>query len=561
MKKVIFFITIIILLFPSLIMGQDILKIGFHEDIKTLNHFKAKDTFSHKVLRNIYESLYIYSPETYKITPWLADGYPKINKENLTAEVTIKDGVKWSDGTDFTIDDVIFTARTCIAYDIPGLDSFWEFIERVEKVGDNTIRYYLTELRATFIHGTMMQFIKPAHIWKPIIESAVSGASGKAATASILNINPTETQTIGTGPFVLKEWNRNQFISFTNNPNYHMKGRIIQGNVKQYRIGPYVDGILYRIYRSNDNAVEALKRDDIDYISWEILPEMIPSLEDETGINLIENEENSIYYLGFNLRKAPFRNKSFRQSMAWLIDRNYIRDKILKGYGEALTSIVPDGNKSFHNQNVKDYGTGDNLTRKRREEIAREILSDAGFSWDNDGNLLDTRGNPMSPIQILTPTADYDPIRSMSGFIISEWWSSIGVPVTSRPLSFGELLDRVFTERDFDVFILGWSLNVFPYYLRNFFHSSQDEPNGNNPTGFKNTEYDRKSTEFITETDIADQIAKARELQEIIADECIYIPLYSKRIIEAYSTRFEGWVNQLNGIGNFWSMLMVKPAG
>jgi ABC-type transport system substrate-binding protein len=561
MKKALLIIFAFTLLIPSMALGQDILKIGFQEDIKTLNYFKAKDIWSHKVLDNIYESLYVYSPETYKITPWLAEGQPKIDKENLTADVRIRSGIKWSDGTDFTIDDVIFTAQTFIDYDIPGLDSFWEFVESVEKVDQNTVRYHLTELRATFIHGTMMQFIKPVHIWKPIIESAVAGKSGKSATASILNINPTESQTIGTGPYILKEWNRNQFISLTENPDYHMKGKRIQGNVKQYRIGPYVNGILYRIFRSNDNALEALKKEDIDYISWEILPEMIPTLEDEAGINLIENEENSMYYLAFNLRKAPFRNKGFRQAMAWLIDKNYIRDKILKGYGDAMVSIVPEGNASFHNSNVLDYGTKEELTRKRREEIARDILQNSGFSWDEDGNLLDTRGNTLNPIQILTPTADYDPIRSICGFLISEWWSAVGVPVTSRPVSFGELLDRTFTERDFDVFILGWSLDVFPSYLRDFFHSTQDEPNGNNPTGYKDIEYDKASTEFINETDIADQIAKARELQSIIAEECVYIPLYTKRIIEAYSTRFEGWISQLNGIGNFWSMLMVKPAG
>jgi peptide/nickel transport system substrate-binding protein len=561
MKKALLIIFAFTLLIPSLALGQDILKIGFQEDIKTLNYFKAKDIWSHKVLDNIYESLYVYSPETYKITPWLAEGQPKIDKENLTADVRIRSGIKWSDGTDFTVDDVIFTAQIFIDYDIPGLDSFWEFVESIEKLDENTVRYHLTELRATFIHGTMMLFIKPTHIWKPIIESAVAGKSGKSATASILNINPTESQTIGTGPYILKEWNRNQFISLTENPDYHMKGKRIQGNVKQYRIGPYVNGILYRIFRSNDNALEALKKEDIDYISWEILPEMIPTLEDEAGINLIENEENSMYYLAFNLRKAPFRNKGFRQAMAWLIDRNYIRDKILKGYGDAMVSIVPEGNASFHNSNVLDYGTIEELTRKRREEIARDILQNSGFSWDEDGNLLDSRGNTLNPIQILTPTADYDPIRSICGFIISEWWSAVGVPVTSRPVSFGELLDRTFTERDFDVFILGWSLDVFPSYLRDFFHSTQDEPNGNNPTGYKDIEYDKASTEFINETDIADQIAKARELQSIIAEECVYIPLYTKRIIEAYSTRFEGWISQLNGIGNFWSMLMVKPAG
>lgn len=552
-------IFLLMFIFTAFAFSKDILKIGFQDDIKTLNAFRANDVWSKNVLNTIYEGLYVYSPQTYKITPWLADGQPKINEQDNTAVVKLRKDITWSDGKPFTSKDVVFTANVCIKYKLPQLKGNWEFIEEVTAKGDYAVEFKFKEMRATFLHGTLMQFIKPEHIWRHIIDSAVSGKESiKQSRIAILNINPTETETIGTGPFVIKEWNNNQFISLNANEDYHMEGKRIQGAGSQYRIGPNVDGLLFRIYASTDSAIDALKRGDIDYIWWEILPDKLTQLKKDSNIKISENPQNSLFYLSFNTRRRPFKYKEFRQAMSWLIDRNYIKDRILKGYGEALTSIVPPGNKIFYNGNTEDYGTSEKMSRKQRENKAKEILKKGGFSWDNDGILKDPSGKKLYPFTIKVPTADYDPIRSLSAFIISEWWQALGVPVTVEPVSFGDLLDKVFVERDFDAFILGWDLSVFPDYLRNFFHSSQDEPAGSNPAGFKSVSFDRVSTEFIKELDISKQVAKAKELQKIIADECVYIPLYATASIEAYSTRFEGWVSQLNGIGNIWSLLFVK---
>jgi len=448
----------------------------------------------------------------------------------------------------------------CIDYKIPRYKSNWEFIDEVEKIDDYTVKYHFKEIRATFIHGTLLQFIKPKHIWEPIIKSAVAGKENlQDEIRSIVNLNPTETQTIGTGPYIIKEWNRTQFISMELNEDYHMKGRRIKGRTEIYRIGPKIDGIFFRIYRSTETALEELKKGNIDYIWWEILPEKLTKLEKNPDINLTKNVQNSVYYLSFNVRKSPFNYRRFRQAMSWLIDKNYIVEKILKGYGDAMISIVPEGNKLFYNENVMDYGTKSDIPRKEREKEARSLLRQAGFSWDSEGNLVNPDGNKLETFTILTPTADYDPIRALCGFIISEWWNSIGVPAVVRPVSFSEMLDYVFTKRDFDVYIMGWQLDVFPSYLRDLFHSSQDEPNGSNSSGYNDAEFDRISDEFVNETDIAKQIVYAKRLQEIIAIESVMIPLYSKSFVEAHSNRFTGWLGQLNGIGNFWSLVFIEP--
>ncbi len=558
MKKILILLTILILLLSSPLYADEILKIGYQEDIKTLNYFKATDRWSTNVLNCIYESLYVYSPETYKITPWLAESYPKINNTEKTAEVKLRNNILWSDGRFFTADDVVFTAQVCMNYKIPIYKSNWEFIEKVEKIDDTTVKYYFKEMRATFLHKTLMQIIKPRHIWEKLIENAIKGKTDRDILISILNITPTETQTIGTGPYIIKEWSKSQFISLKSNPNYHMKNKIIQGSNKQYKIGPFLDGILFRIFRSMDSVIESIKKGDIDYIWSDISPDKVAKLNDELNIELTTNQQNSIFYVGFNIRRSPFKYKAFRQAMATLVDRNYIKEKILKNYGEVMISIVPPGNTTFYNKDVEDYGTRAKLPKNERESKARALLENAGFSWGSDGMLIDPIGNKVPPFYLLTTFADYDPVRSVCGFIISEWWNAIGVPVTAKPTSFGEMLDKVFTERNFDVYILGWELTVFPSYLRDYFHSSQDEPDGSNTTGFNSPDYDELSDTFIKELDIATQIIQAKKLQERLADECPYIPLYTTASIEAHSRRYAGWLNQLNGTGNIWSLLFLK---
>lgn len=559
MKKSIFLSLFLILIFSTPLFAYDIIKIGYQNDVKTLNYWKASDIWSTQVLNMVYESLYVYAPETYNITAWLADGQPQIDYENLTVEIKLRKNVKWSDGKSFTADDVVFTANVHINYKIPQYIAYWEFINEVEKIDDYTVKFYLKEMRATFIHGTLMSLILPKHIWEKIISDAVNGLSGETATRKILNINTTEVQTVGIGPFILKEWSRNQYLSMETNENYFMKGRKIQGRTKTFKIGPYVDGLLFRIYKSIDVAIEGIKNGDIDYIWCEIPVGYIIKLSEDPNLYLTKSDENGIYYLAFNLRKSPFKYKGFRQAMSWLIDRNYIEEKILMTYGKGMYTIVPPGNKAFYNPDVDDYGTKENTPMEERVEKAKTLLKSSGFIWDN-GKLIDPDGKVVEPFYILVPPADYDPIRAQCSVLISDWWESVSVYAIPKPTSLAEIIDRTFTKRNFDAFILGWDLEIFPDYLRNIFHSSQDISDGRNPMGFNNNFFDGISDDFVNELDPLQQIQKAKKLQEVIAEECVYLPLYTKLSIEVHSRRFNvnDWIIQLDGTGNIWSFLFLK---
>src|SRR5690625_822615 len=76
---------------------------------------------------------------------------------------------------------------------------------------------------------------------------------------------------------------------------------------------------------------------------------------------------------------------------------------------------------------------------------------------------------PVPPIEMLTTTEAYDPIRYESAFIVADAWTQLGFEVNVRPTEFNTLLARFYDEQDFDAAVVGWSGRVDrldpPHYL------------------------------------------------------------------------------------------------
>lgn len=549
----------------SLAYGAEIVKIGMQDEPKTLNPLKASDVWSWNVLNGFYDALYSYSPVDFNVIPILATGNPVYSKDGLQATIKLKKGVKWSDGKPFTADDVVFTYNNImIKHKIPRYLSRNEFIDKVEKIDDYTVKFHLKEKRATFVHGTLQGPILPKHQWASIVAEAEKTTDPLKALLEYDLKNP-----VGTGPFQLQEWNLGNYLTVKQNASYHDKGRVLEWAGEKHKLGPYVDGVLFKFYKSIDAAVMALQKGDVHYVWWSIPPGLVPQMVRNKKITMTNNPENGMRYLAFNFLKEPFNNAAFRQAAATMVDKEFIVNRVLQTYGTPLYTVVPPGNKSWYNDAVKQWGKG--LSKDVRKKQAVEILKNAGYTWkksdDKSGvyeGLIMPNGKPVPAFDILTPPADYDPFRAMAGLLIQEWWRELGIPANSKPSSFGVIVDKVFTQMDFDVFILGWQLTVFPDYLRDFFHSSQAIPDGNNPMSYKNKEFDKLSDQFVETLDQAEAVKIAFKLQEFIANELPYIPLYSPNKVEGYrNDEFTGWIeDQLDGLGSmstYWSILNIQP--
>jgi len=562
-----FLMTLILaLLAASILAGcsekdpAGMLRLGLSEEPRTLNIWLASDANSKKILSKIYQPLYQHHPETLELIPWLASDMPEYDEASVSYTVRLRE-VRWSDGTELTSSDVAFTAGLIKEFRIPRHYSRWKFVSRIETPDKRTVQFFLKRPKAIFRTRSLTIPIVQEKEWDAVVRHA---RTREKPLAELLN-HKVESP-IGTGPFILKEWREGAYLHMVRNPHFFGTGHTIAGR----RLGPFITDVVVKIFGTSDVAILALKKGSIDMFWWGIQPGYLEDLRNQEDIRIFFSEKSALYFMGFNLRKPPFDDPHLRRAIATLIEKNFIISRILQGFGTEMYSIIPPGNRYWYYPDVEKYGA--KLDREARIRKAYEILTRAGYTWeeppiDDSGEIVPARGlrlpngEPMKRFTILTPPADYDPHRAISGLMIQEWLRDIGMPAFSRPMAFSSLLQQVKGRHDFDTFILGYGrLSMDPDYLRIFFLSANDKPRGWNMSGYRNPKFDQLATESSQAMDLEKRQALIREMQEIVLRDVPYYPIYDPLLIEAVRTdRFTGWVEMLEGIGNIWSLTQLKP--
>ena len=537
-----------------------ILTIGLPEEPRSLNIWMGGDSNSAKVLSQIYQPLYVMQPGTLAYVPWLAAEMPVPGATRLVYTVRLRPA-RWSDGVALTADDVAFTGRLIQEFKIPRFASKWALVERIEVADPQTVTFYLKEPYAAFLSGTLATPIVPRHKWESRAAQARQSLKPLATLLSMSIDRP-----VGCGPFAIETWRQGAFIYMQKNPLFFASGETIAGQ----RLGPHVNGLLFKIYGTSDVAVLALEKGDIDMLWWGIQPGYVDSLNRRKEIRVITSERSALYFLGFNIRRPPFNDVRLRQAIAMLTDKSFIVQRVLQSSGNRLDTIIPSSNPFWSNPDLKPVATM--TSRDQRIRAAYHLLEQAGYRWeippvDGQGRVVRAQtmimpdGRPMQEFTILTPPADYDPHRAMSGMMIQEWLRAMGMPATARPMAFGALLEKVKGRHDFDAFVLGYGrLPLDPEYLGTFFYSHNAKSRGWNMSGYANAEFDRLAEAARKEMDPLQRRQAVWEMQRILAKDVPYIPLYSPGLTEAVRTdRFSGWVSMVEGIGNRWSFCEVRP--
>ena len=393
------------------------------------------------------------------------------------------------------------------------------------------------------------------------------------------------------GGFTTDQFEPGGFVQRTQNDNYYFEGaqiteydddtwvltmpdgREVQlyGDAEgeqtlQYTSGPYAPNVVMSIYGSQDAAFLALENGEIDFV---FSPTGIPrGLRDRAtsapGINTYVNADYGMYYIAFNMRKEPMSMFEFRQALDILIDKDFVVNSILQGTVFPMYSTMPPGNEFFYNDDI-EFPYKDMTREERVNEVVR-VLTEAGWSWESEPEwdpdaedvipgtgLTMPNGDPMPELTVLGPGPAYDPIRATFNQWIVTWANDVGMPLESELTGFNNILGPVFTDATFDMYILGWSLGnpAFPDYYYSFFHSSQDTATtGNfNTPGFNNEEFDATVEEFMSTTSIETAQELVFDLQEIMAEQRPYIPLYYKQVYDVARENLEfPYTEVLSGI-------------
>lgn len=573
--------------------GERIYQIGITADLTTTNYwaFLGPDgtTWNSYVLADTKPVLYSYSGPRFDWVPSLAADFPSPLQEEVvgdrtlwSTEVELKRGVKWSDGADVTADDFVFTAH--VARDLQ-LTGNWpsivdpEFFDHAEALDPYTLKIYFTQKPglARWQFGLAFLPIFSRAYWEPVVaEARQAGDLTEQQRVLYAHVPDGEPSA---GGFLFDRWEQGAYAEKDRNADFYFTGSVVtqyasgayeevkegvytfsaygapEGDTElEFTVGPFADSAIYSIYGSQDATVLALKKGDIDFMlnPLGLSKGLQQQLQGEDGLTTIENPSSGVRYLGFNFRKPPMDVRAFRQAVATLIDKEFLTETVLQGVAIPVYTMVPEGNTFWHNGDVPMIGRG--MTRAERVERAVELLKGAGFTWEveprmsEDGAFMEQRGEglrmpngePVPSMSLMAPSAGYDPLRSTFAIWIERWMNEVGIPLRADLTGFNLIVEKVFNQQDFDMWILGWGLTLFPDYLESFFHSRYSGLEGRNAGGYSNPEFDRLADGFLAETEVEAAQQQVFQMQQFLAEELPYVVLFTTPIVETFrSDRIE----------------------
>lgn len=309
----------------------------------------------------IFEPLALVNPTgDLGTTPWLAESV-EWNDDYTQLTVVPRSGVSWSDGTEFTADDVLYTFdmyRTGRLTDSAGLN-----LQDATADGDTVVLTFadskFTE-QARVLHTPIV----PKHVWENIADPSTDPLTDEGTA-------------VGTGPYVLSNWST-ESVSLTANPDYW------GGDLA-------VPQLNYVSYGDNAALTTALVSGDADWAQA-----FIPQIESSY---LAADPENHFLVsptagsgtLFMNLQTKPFNDPALRQALAWTINRDDYVEIAREGASEAIWNVTGLGTllegeilPEFKDQN---YSVD--------VDKAKEILTNAGYTWNGD-KLVDPSGENVS---------------------------------------------------------------------------------------------------------------------------------------------------------------------
>ena len=350
-----------------------------------------------------FGGLYTYDAEG-QLKPDFATGY-EVSEDGLTYTFTLRDGLKWSDGSDLTAKDFEYSWKRAAnpqtgadySYMFDGIKGYPEDLAVAASEDGKTLTVELKSPCAYMLD--LMAF--PAFYAVP--QASVEAAEGWQE-------NPgqwaNEAGFVVSGPYMLTEWTHNQSMVYTKNPNYYDAE-----NVK-------LETLSFMLSADDTAIYAAYQAGDVDFIDT-VPTDEIQNLKGNPEFHIIDNL--GTYYAAFNVNSKLFEGKTVEQANAMreafskLIDREYIIETVAQCEQKPANAFIPegmaDGQGGVFKTNDDAYtypvnaatASGEELagyyTFEVDEEGARELLKQAGYEFDDNGML--SANTPIS-IEYLT---------------------------------------------------------------------------------------------------------------------------------------------------------------
>lgn len=515
------------------------------DEVKTWDPVNAYDGISLTVVPLIYETLYEYEylSDTYKLVPLLAADQPKYSADRLTITIPIKRGIRFQDdpcfkttegkGREVKAQDFIYSLKRLA---LPSLQSqgWWtvdgkikgmqEFhrkllqtsktdlskvfaqegdrIEGIKALDDYTLQLKLNAPDPQLMYVLAMTFTSP------VPQEAVAAYGDEQGNIT--------NHPVGTGPFILKKWDRSRRIVLEKNPQFHPDFYPTQSSYELRQRGyltdagkplPFLDRLVFDIIKEQQPTWLSFMKGKGDVIS---IPKdnFVQAIVNKTnlspefsakGLRLNIETGTVFFHVSFNMNDRLLgENKYLRQALSAAINREQWIETFTNGTGLKMTTALPPG--------LQDRPKESKLKYDYNLSLAKELLKKAGYP---EGKGL--------------PTFNFDLRGSSSldrqyGEFFTQQWSAIGIKINPILNTFPAFLEK--TKRgNLQIYLGGWSLD-YPdaENVYQLLYGPNKAP-GPNDTNFDIPEMNRLYKQMATLEPGKTRAALIKKMDDILQEE------------------------------------------
>jgi len=446
--------------------GNKILRMGASSYTGVFNPIMNDNTYDDYVTQCLFESLADNNSEG-EMIPELAEW--TLSDDKLTYTFKLKDGIKFSDGTPMTTEDVAFTYMTIAdpdyngarAYAVSSLVGYTEYhsgakdtFDGIKIIDDKTISFTYSEGKAApanienFIYGIIPKHYYKYETWEDFLA---------------LNEKP-----LGSGLMVFDNWEPKQFIKLMKNTNYWNPSNAAK-----------IDGILISEV-PEESIISALQTNQIDFGNPSASAENLESMEALDNISVANFLGNGYTYMCFNCTRPKLADVKVRQALMYALNR---KEFINAQYGEGLASI---GMAPISPSSWAFPGESELNAYEFDMEKAGKLMDEAGWKMGTDGFRYKDGEKFHVGWLVYTDSPWPTTLSSMA----ADTWKQLGVELEVELMDFDTVQSRTGDpepkDKDFDIYTMGFSLSIDPDPTGALFDDNAYCAGGFNASGYKN---------------------------------------------------------------------------
>lgn len=489
--------------------------IGTTDVIASLDPGDAYAVHDWEIILNTNDGLLRWKPGELTLEPDLATDMGTKSADGLTYTYTLKDGIKFADGT--PLDATIYAGQ----------------LNRLLTLGPTCPNDVADSLAVPFVESVTAPDAKtivfklktPIAFFDQLLATPPYVASDPKIFGATCNLFPP-APIYGSGAWYVKSYTQNEQMVLVPNPYY-------TGDLK-----PQVDQIIYRFYSDPNTMALAVQTGEID-IAWRIFsPEQLTSLKQVSGLTVGAVNGGGIRFLVINHTMAPTNDPNVDKAIASAIDRNALADTVYGGNVTPLYSMVPPG---FIGANT----AFDTTYKAPNIDEAKKYLEASGYSATN----------PLK-LDIWYPPEHYGASTAAAMQLIQQQLQATGeIQVTLQAQEWSTYVTALTGGQSYAVGILGW---FFDYpdssnYLDPFVYNKGEGTNVTVPeTGSSygvpiSGTFNSDATQLVNllaqadvEQDPAKRAQEYQQAQQLTADMVLTVPLFFVPEFVVYRSNIHG---------------------